>query len=53
VELMTLVDGTRVPACIVEKPVAREVIGGRQLVELEASTTVKFAVTPSSAGTSA
>lgn len=44
VELMTLVHETRVPACIVEKPIAREVVDWRQLVELEARSATKFAV---------
>jgi predicted dehydrogenase len=44
VELMTLVDQYRIPACIVEKPIAREVVDWKQLVALEGKTKTKFAV---------
>ena len=44
VGLMTLVHELGVPACIVEKPIAREVVDWRQLVELEAKSTTKFAL---------
>jgi predicted dehydrogenase len=44
VELMTLVHELGVPACIVEKPIARQVADWRQLVELEGKSATKFAV---------
>jgi predicted dehydrogenase len=44
VQLMTLVSDLGVPACIVEKPIAREVADWRQLVALESISETKFAV---------
>ena len=44
VGLMSLVNEMEVPACIIEKPIARAVIDWRQLVELEAKSTTRFAV---------
>jgi len=44
VELMTLVHAHRVPACIVEKPIAYEVADWKSLVALEAASQTRFAV---------
>ena len=44
VELMTLVNEFKVPACIVEKPIACGVTDWKQLIELESRAYTKFAV---------
>jgi predicted dehydrogenase len=44
VELMSMVHEQRVPACIVEKPIACEVRDWRALVELEAASETRFGV---------
>lgn len=44
VELMTMVHDQRVPACMVEKPIATEVKDWKALVELGANTKTKFGV---------
>jgi len=44
VQLMSVVSKHRVPLCTVEKPIATAVSDWKQLVELEATTSTKFAV---------
>ncbi len=44
VDLMTMVTDEKVPACIVEKPIAYQVKDWRALVELEARSATKFGV---------
>lgn len=44
VELMIMLSDEKVPACIVEKPIATEVTDWKQLCELEATTRTRFAV---------
>ena len=44
VELMTMLSDEKVPACIVEKPIAYQVKDWRALVDLEATSATKFGV---------